>query len=230
MSYVAPGAPIPANTPIPPFRDRNQKALRASQVIRLGLMNRAQGCAPDVCGSLDTPIYSQPALNPSLLSATSMPGFFPSPFNLYTGSGLPAGSLGPGMDATVPFPVAVEIWQAQQPSAVAVQQVSTMDPATSTQAGAGASVSSADISNAPQVLPMNVTPEMAAASSPQMMANRRRRNAEKSAATSDQSAGVTWGGAPTRQPGVCGQAGFNPLALVLIAGGLGAIVYAVAKK
>ena len=228
---IAPGSPIPDNTPIPALADRNQKALRAAQVIQLGLMNRAQGCTPDFFGSSDTPVSFPVVPNPSLLSADSMPDFFPIPFNLHTGYGGAPGSLGPGMDATVPLPVAIQIWQAQQPAAIAVHQVSTMDPASSVQGGSGASISSSDISGAPQVLPMNVTPEMAVARSPQMMADRRRRRAQKNAASSDRSAGVTWGGLPTERPGTCGMAGgLSPLAILLIASGLGVIVYAGAKK
>src|ERR1017187_6059448 len=165
---IAPGSPIPDNTPIPALADRNQKALRAAQVIRLGLMNRAATCTGPV-NSNGLPVSFPVVPNPSLLSADSMPDFFPIPFNLHTGYGGAPGSLGPGMDATVPLPVAIQIWQAQQPAAIAVHQVSAMDPASSVQGGSGASISSSDISGAPQVLPMNVTPEMAVARSPQMM-------------------------------------------------------------
>ena len=235
--FLAPGSPIPENTPIPPLAERNQKALRAAQVIRLGLMNRAATCtAPAGPAGVFVPGTGLPVLlprvpNPSLLSPNSMPEFFPIPFNLHTGIGGAAGSLGPGMDGTLPIPIAVQIWQAQQPSARVIHQVSTMDPASSVQGGSGASISSADISGAPQVVPMNVTPEMAIARSPQMMADRRRRRAQKFAASSDRSAGVTWGGVPTERAGVCGQAGgLSPLAILLIASGLGVIVYAVAKK
>ena len=194
------------------------------------MMNRAQGCTAPV-GSTGLPVSLSVVPNPSLLSVNSMPDFFPIPMNLYTGSGLAAGSLGPGMDATLPLPVAIQVWQAQQPSAIANHQVSTMDPASSVQGGSGASISSSDLAGAPEVLPMNVTPEMAVARSPQMMADRRRRRAQKFAASSDRSAGVTWGGLPTERPGACGQAGgLSPLAILLIASGLGVIVYAVANK
>src|ERR1017187_8630703 len=135
---IAPGSPIPDNTPIPALADRNQKALRAAQVIRLGLMNRAATCTGPL-GSDGLPVSFPVVPNPSLLSANSMPDFFPIPMNLHTGIGGAPGSLGPGMDGTLPIPIAVQIWQAQQPSAKAVQQVSTMDPASSVQGGSGAS-------------------------------------------------------------------------------------------
>jgi|ERR1035441_10522160 hypothetical protein len=227
---TAPGTPTPQSVRFPLLRDRNAKSERAAQVIALGLMNRKPRCGGSTAsdGSFQNGVYIAPAANPTL--AELMPEFFPVPLNLYTGNGVAAGSYGPGIDATVPLPVAAQIYQNQQPSHVAVQSTA-MNPATSTQGGSGASASPSDFAGAPQVQPMNISPEMLIASNPQALMERRKRRKQASAETSDRSSGVTWGGAPSAQAGACGRpGGLSLAAILLIASGLGVIVYAVAAK
>jgi len=142
------------------------------------------------------------------------------------------------LDSTVPVPVAVQIAQALSPAAVAVK-AALLGPATVAQGQAGAVVDSSQFSDAPIIVPMNVSPEMAVQASPQALMDRRRRRKQSLAETSYRSPGVPWGGAPALQPGTaCGpsagtfleQLRANPLAALLIASGLGVMVYAVANR
>jgi hypothetical protein len=222
---TAPGSPIPPN-----FKHSrlNAKARRAVQVISLGLMNRAATCAPAI-GSDGLPVNTPVPVNPSLLSANSMPAFFPTPFNLFTGPGVAPGTYGPGIDATVPLPVAAQIYQAQQPGAQALHQTSSLTPQVQLQGGAGASIG--DFSNAPDIVPMNLTPDMV--QTPQMRRQKRQRSSNN-----PRSQGVQWGGLPSVSPQCAapGSSSFaaslkaNPWAALFIASGLSVIVYSVVKK
>ena len=146
------------------------------------------------------------------------------------------------LDPTVPYPVAVEIAQAQSPAAqVAQSSPSALSPATVTEGQSGATFSSADLTGAPTVVPMNATPEMVIQHNPAALRQRRNRKREASSRTtaSSRTPGVNWGQSPAVQPGsTCGPAAgslmaqlqANPLAALLIASGLGVIVYAAVKK
>ena len=142
-----------------------------------------------------------------------------------------AGCASPGMDSTVPYASALQMTQALTPADVA---------ATVAQGQSGANAADpSQFSDAPIILPMNVSPEMAVQASPQALMDRRRRRKQSLAETSYRSPGVPWGGAPALQPGTaCGpsagtfleQLRANPLAALLIASGLGVMVYAVANR
>jgi hypothetical protein len=145
----------------------------------------------------------------------------------------------PVFDTTVPYPVAVAIAQAQQPGAVALQSnPSTLSPATIIAGGEGATFSPSDFAGAPQVQPMNLTPEMRVQSNPQALMERRNKRKQAASRTSGRSAGVQWGQMPSVRAGsecgpstsLLGTLQANPLAALLIVSGLGVIVYAVVKK
>lgn len=139
------------------------------------------------------------------------------------------------LDLTVPLPIQLQMAQAQQPGAVALQSSpSTLGQATVTEGGSGATFSASDFAGAPTVLPMNLTPEMVAATNPQIQ-RQRARNRRKGT-SGERSPGVQWGQMPSVRPGsACGPPGNwlqqlagNPLAALLIASGLGVMVYAMA--
>lgn len=138
-------------------------------------------------------------------------------------------SLGAGL----PYPVQYEISQAQSPSQLA-QQSPALGSASMNQGGSGSSVSNSDFADAPQIVPLGVTPEM--------MRPRRRKQAHN-----PNSQGVMWGNIPgTAQGSACnprntsGALSFldqlkanlesNPWGALWILLGLGVIVVAVADS
>lgn len=138
----------------------------------------------------------------------------------------------PTPDSSLPLPVQTQMAQAFQPGAIALAQTSSLTPSVTAQGGAGASIGG--FSDAPNIVPMNTTPEMAIAGNPQAQRARRRRSSNN-----PQSQGVNWGGLPTIQAGGrCSPSGAsfldtvkaNPWAALFIASGLSVIVYSVAKK
>lgn len=138
------------------------------------------------------------------------------------------------MDLTVPLPVQLQMAQALQPGAVALQSSpSTLGPATVTEGGSGAFFSDSDFRGAPQILPLNLTPEMVALTNPGIQ-RQRARNRKRT--PGERTPGVQWGQMPSVRPGsACGPPGNllqqlvgNPLASILIVSGLGVMVYAMA--
>lgn len=142
----------------------------------------------------------------------------------------------PTNDLSVPLPVAAQIAAANQPGNVTLQSRIAIGPATVAQAAQGATFSVSDFQDAPTVVPMNITPEMAIQRNPQALMERRKQRKQASGNSSAQSAGVGWGEMPSVRPGTsCGPSGSfagtlraNPLGALLIVSGLGVIVYAVA--
>ncbi len=226
---------MPPGSPIPQATRRgsgNPAARRARQVIALGLMKKGAGCASpgmDSTVPYASALQMTQALTPADVAAQAV---------LMARSTVSQGQSG-SLDSTVPLAVAIQMSQALSPAAVKARS-SAMGPATVAQGQSGANAADpSQFSDAPIILPMNVSPEMAVQASPQALMDRRRRRKQSLAETSYRSPGVPWGGAPALQPGTaCGpsagtfleQLRANPLAALLIASGLGVMVYAVANR
>ena len=220
---TAPGTPIPQST----VRSRsNAAARRARQVMALGLMQRGASCAsPGLDATVPYAVALQMAQAVTLADVAGQAVVMGR-------TTVPQGGSSP-----VPFSVAVQMSQALSPAAQAVQSA-PMGPATSAQGQSGAVVDPSQFSDAPQIVPMNISAETAIQANPQAMMERRKRRKQSLAESSYRSPGVEWGGAPALQPGSgCGPSGSfldqlraNPLGALLIASGLGVMVYAVANR